>query len=86
MTEQKRNRLIAAITVNIVILIVVLAVVCIYQIVQLVTLNNMKKDIQSKIEYYQEGIDKAENELDYYQTDEWLINKAYEYGWSYNGK
>lgn len=86
MTEEKRNRLIAAITVNVVILIVVLAVVCIYQIVELSTLNNLKKNMQTQIEYYQQGIDKAENELEHYKTDEWLIDKAYEYGWSFNGK
>ena len=80
MTEEKRNRLIAAVTVNLILFIAILAVVCIYQIVQLVTLNNMKGEIQDKINYYQTETDKNEKTLEYYQSEEGLVDLAYKYG------
>lgn len=83
MTEEKRNRLIAAITVNVILLIAVLAVVCIYQIVEMVTLNNLKKDIQSQIGYYETEIKKDEDTLGYYQSEDGLRDKAYEFGFRY---
>lgn len=81
MTEEKRNRLIAAVTVNVILLIAILAVVCIYQIVEMVTLSNLKKEIQKQIDYYQTETDKTERTLDYYKSEEGLLDKAYEFGW-----
>lgn len=80
MTEEKRNRLIAAVTVNVILLIVILAAVCIYQLVEIVTLNNMKKDINAKIDTYQTETNKNSQTLDYYKSEEGLLDKAYEYG------
>ena len=80
MTEEKRNRLIAAVTVNVILLIVILAAVCIYQLVEMVALKNNKKEIQDKINYYQTETDKNEKTLDYYKSQEGLLDKAYEYG------
>ena len=84
MTEEKRNRLIAAITVNVILLIAILAVVSIYQIVEMVTLNNLKKDMQSKIAYYTTEIKKDKDTLDYYKSEDGLLDKAYEYGFRYS--
>lgn len=81
MTEEKRNRLIAAVTVNVILLIAILAVVCIYQIVEMVTLSNLKKEIQKQIDHYQTETDKTERTLDYYKSEEGLLDKAYEFGW-----
>ena len=86
MTEEKRNRLIAAATVNLILLIAILAVVCIYQIVQLVTLNNMKGEIQDQIKYYQTETDKNEKTIDYYKSEEGLIDLAHKYGFSFERK
>lgn len=80
MTEEKRNRFVAAITVNVIILIAILAVVCIYQIVELVTLNNLKKDLNEKLEYYQTETDKNEKTLEYLKSEEGKLDKAYEFG------
>lgn len=80
MTEEKRNRLIAAVTVNVILLIAVLAAVCIYQLVEIVTLNNMKKAINEQIETYITETEKNEKTLDYYKSEEGLLDKAYEYG------
>lgn len=80
MTEEKRNRLVAAVTVNVILLIVILAAVCIYQLVEIVTLNNLKKDINAKIDTYQTETNKNSQTLDYYKSEEGLLDKAYEYG------
>ena len=79
MTEEKRNRLIAAVTVNVILLIVILAAVCIYQLVEIVSLKNMKEDINERINNYQTETEKNEKTLEYYQSEE-LLDKAYEYG------
>lgn len=84
MTEEKRNRLIAAVTVNVILLIVILAAVCIYQIVSIVNLNNVKNDVQAKISAYQTATEKNERTLEYYQSREGLLDKAYEYGFVFS--
>lgn len=81
MTEEKRNRLIAAVTVNVILLIVILAAVCIYQLVEIVSLKNMKEDINERINNYQTETEKNEKTLEYYQSEEGLLDKAYEYGY-----
>lgn len=80
MTEEKRNRLIAAVTVNVILLIAILAAVCIYQLVEMVALKKSKKEIQDKINYYQTETEKNEKTLEYYKSEEGLLDKAYEYG------
>lgn len=80
MAEEKRNRLVAAITVNLILLIVILAAVCIYQIVEMVTLSKVKKDVENQIAYYQTQTEKSEKTLDYYKSQQGLLDKAYEYG------
>ena len=80
MTEEKRNRLIAAATVNAILLIVILAAVCIFQLVKLVTLNNVKKDLQQQIQIYDEQRQINERTLDYYKSEEGLYDLAYKYG------
>lgn len=80
MTEEKRNRLIAAITVNVILLIVVLAAVCIYQLVTIVTLKSFAKDLQQQIQYYDTENEKLDHTLDYYKSEEGLFDLAYKYG------
>ena len=50
MTEEKRNRLIAAVTVNVILLIAILTVVCIFQITEMVRYDNLIKDMDERIE------------------------------------
>lgn len=80
MTEEKRNRIIAAVTVNVILLIVILAAVCIYQLVAIVRLNNLKKEIARQTEYYEAIEEKDRNTLDYYKSEEGLLDLAYQYG------
>lgn len=82
MTEEKRNRIIAAVTVNVILLIAILTAVCIYQIVQMVTLNNRKQDMQNQIEQWQEEIEKGRDSIEYFTSQKGLEDKAYEwFGW-----
>ena len=80
MSEEKRNRILAAVTVNVILLIAILASVCIYQLVVMVNLNKMKNDLEDSILYYETMTDKNKSTLDYYKTEEGLLDKAYEYG------
>ncbi len=80
MSEEKRNRILAAVTVNVILLIAILASVCIYQLVVMVNLNKMKNDLEDSILYYETMTDKNNSTLDYYKTEEGLLDKAYEYG------
>ena len=85
MTEEKRNRFVAAITVNVIILIAILTVVCIYQIVELVTLNHIEKDLKEKIEYYQTETEQTEKNLEYYKSEKGLEDIAHKYfGYQYD--
>ncbi len=80
MTEEKRNRLIAAVTVNVILLIAILTVVCIFQITEMVRYDNLIKDMDERIEYLGSETNKLNNSLDYYKSDEGLLDKAYEFG------
>ncbi|MCD8295282.1 MAG: hypothetical protein LUE27_08585 [Clostridia bacterium] len=71
-TEDKKNRLVVAITVAAVVLIVIFIAVVIYQMVEMVVIKNRKQDLQDQIDYYTEQIDKAESDLDYLQSEEFL--------------
>lgn len=70
MGEEKRNRIIAAITVNAIILIFIIVAVIIYQLVTISVLNARKKELyeeKARIERrYEDGLDI----LDRLQNDE----------------
>ncbi len=83
MTEEKRNKLIAAVTVNVILLIVILAVVLVYQLIEISVKNNRKKQYAQEIQSYYEELEKAENSLDYYQSDEYLKQLAFKYGFDF---
>ena len=80
MTEEKRNRILAAVTVNVILLIAILAAVIIYQIIEIKIVSRKREEIIKKIEYLQNETDKTENTLDYYQSYEGLLELAYKYG------
>lgn len=86
MTEEKRNRVFAALTVNAVILLAVLVAVVIYQLVQIVVLSNRKQAVRQQIIQYEQQIEEENDKLEKYKTEEWLMNKAYEYGFIFPGE
>lgn len=81
MTEEKRNRIIAAVTVNVILLIAILAAVIIYQLIEIKIVSRNRDEIIDKIQYYQTQTEKNENTLEYYKSYEGLVDKAYEFGY-----
>ena len=84
MTDEKRNRIISAVTVNVILLIAILAAVIIYQIVQIKIVSRNREDILNQIKYYQDETEKNEKTLNYYKSEQGLEDLAYKYGFSYN--
>lgn len=81
MTEEKRNRIISAVTVNAVVLIFILAAVAIYQIVDMTVIARRRKALQAQLTEYTRATENMTATLDYYKSKEGLLDKAYEYGW-----
>lgn len=81
MEEQKRVRLIAAFTVNIVLLIVILAAVAVYQLVVIVNLSERRRQMLEDIEYYTQKIESSTDDLEYLQSEEYLRDLAFRYGY-----
>lgn len=81
MTEEKRNRIVAAFTVNAILLLVVLFAVMIYQFVIIGNLNSKRENIQKQITECEEEIEQAQNDLDFYNSENgvlyWLIYNGY---------
>ena len=83
MTDEKRNRIVAAVTVNVILLIVILAAVVVYQIIQITVVKRNKQDIVDRIKYLQEETKKEEDSLDFWQSKTGLEDLAYRYGFVY---
>ena len=82
MDIKKRNRLIAAGTIAIVLLLVVLAAVMVYQLVTISVMEKRKQELQQKIEEYYQAIgveDGLEAMLEYYNDYDALYQLAVEY-------
>ena len=82
MDIKKRNRLIAAGTIAIVLLLVVLAAVMVYQLVTISVMAKRKQELQQKIEEYYQAIgdeDGLEAMLEYYNDYDALYQLAVEY-------
>lgn len=85
MTEEKRNRIVAAITINVILFLVIIVCTITYQIVEISILHSRKQQILGEIAYYQEQINGSQDALEYYQSSDYLLLKAYEYGFVFPG-
>ena len=81
MDEQKKNRLAAAVTVNVIILMVILVAVIIYQLVEIVGVNGRRQAIKSEIDHYEQLIKESENDLDYLKSEQYLLELALQLGY-----
>ena len=70
MSEEKRNKIIAAVTVNAIILIFIIVAVIIYQLVTISALNNRKKDLNEELYRIEQKYEDAEDILERLQNDE----------------
>ena len=85
MDEEKRNRIMAAFTVNVILLIVILAAVVIYQLVVITGVAREKARIQHEISEYERLIQESKDDLDYLQSENHLRDLAIEYGYRFPG-
>ena len=81
MKEEKRNKIEAAVTVNVLLLIVILAAVVIYQLVVIARVSSRKAQIISEIERYEALIKSGRDDLEYLQSYRNLRDLAIEYGY-----
>lgn len=79
MNQQKRNRLVAAGTVSVVLLLVVLVAIMIYQLVVIVQLRNRRQELIDEIEKNSTELENYEDLLDYYDNYDALYQLAVEY-------
>lgn len=77
MKNEKRNRMLAAVTVNVILLIVILAAVVIYQLAVIIDATRQKAQIQAEIAQLEQEIADKKGELDFYQSLELLEDEQY---------
>lgn len=80
MDIRKRNRLVAAGTVAIVLLLVVLVAIMIYQLVVIVQLKERRDQLKEEIDDINQQIEESEDLLDYYENLDNLFDLAIEQG------
>lgn len=83
MTQQKANRIAAALTVNAIILIAILVAIVIYQMVLITVIAKTRSDLLDQIEYYEKAIEEKNDDLEYLKSDQYLRDLAFEYGFRY---
>ena len=83
MTDERRNRIVAAVTVNVILLIAILAAVVVYQIIQITVVKRNRDSIITRIEQLEKATQGERDSLDYWQSDAGLEDLAYEFGFVY---
>ena len=81
MDEQRRIRMAAAITVNVILLIAILAAVIIYQLTAIGIGNGQKKALEKEISEYEQLVEQEQKKLDYLKSQQFLLDKAFELGY-----
>lgn len=81
--EEKKNRIIAALTVNAVILIVVLVVVVISTLIQIVAINGKRNQLRDEIAKYEEMTEERLSDLEYLNSEQGKRDLAFEYNYVY---
>ncbi|MGN0812983.1 MAG: hypothetical protein ACI4MQ_05720 [Candidatus Coproplasma sp.] len=84
MKEEKHNRVVAAITVNAVLLVFILVAIVIAQIVQISVLNRRKQELQTtyaELMAEKKDIDGIDEQLEFDEKfSKWLAEYVHEYG------
>lgn len=83
MNEQKRNRIAAAVTVNVILLVAILAVVVVYQLVYLSVISNRRAKLKAEIAEYEQLIEESQKDLDYLQSEQYLLILALQSGYTF---
>ena len=72
MKEEKFKKIVVGITAAAVILLAILLVFMIYQLIAISVRNNRRAELEEQLAYWQEYIDKAENDIQRYEGYAWL--------------
>ena len=83
MTEEKRNRLVAAATATAILFIVILVAIVIYQLAIISSAKKQKQRIEQEILQYQQLTEKEEKSLEDLQSLWYLQEKLLEYGYHF---
>lgn len=86
MDEQKKNRIVAAVTVNVILLIFFLAVVAVYTLAETVTKMKYAKELKEEIKRYQQLTENEEDYLEKLQSEEHLLYLALKNGYVYKSE
>ena len=88
MEGEKRNRIVAAVVINAIILIAIIIAVIIYQLVTISSLNSRKDDLLTQLNTLKTEVGTLEDFLDKYNNDEHyklvvdkVVDQLFEYGY-----
>ena len=81
MNEQKRTRMAAAITVNVILLLVILVVVLIYQMIYIPYAKNYRNNLKSEYDKVLQDTEEAQDYLEFLKTEEGKIYTLFEWGY-----
>lgn len=81
MNEQKRNRLAAAITVNVILLIVVLVAVLVYQLAAMSLGKSKRSYLESEIARYEQMKNDAQSDLERLQAEQGILDILFKEGY-----
>ena len=86
MNEEKFKRKVVAITVGAVMLVVILLSVLIFQLVSIGVEVNKREELDAAIAEYNLLKDEAGKELEAYSSYWWIVQRARELGYSFDGE
>ncbi len=86
MDEQKKNRIAAAVTVNVILLIFFLAVAAVYTLAEAVTKMKYAKELKEEIKRYEQLTENEEDYLEKLQSEEHLLYLALKNGYVYKSE
>lgn len=84
MSDEKRNRLVAAATVNVILLIVIFSAIIIYQLVVMGSMRSKRDALREEITQYEEATEDLDDDLNNRLKAQWYLQlKLIEYGYHY---
>ena len=86
MNEQKRNRMVAAITVNVILLLVILVAVLIYQMAYIPYARRTQSRLKSELNDLQSKIEQSESDLEYLKSEQGVLDILFEQGYVFKDK
>jgi len=83
MNEQKRVKMAAAVTVNIILLILILVAVVIYQLAEISVISARRTQMQKEYQEYVQMEQEKKSELEYLKSEQGMMDLAFQYGYHF---